>query len=272
MYENMMSAQTSEASEGNVVAGNENADVTKALEGEQVNDTDFSDSNTEDRKDETKQVESQNSVNAQRRREAEQRRAQKMHDEVQKERRAARESAIIEILDGKNPYTGEEMKDSKDVEEYLMMKEIEKNGGDPLQDFSKYHKAKERERETKANEKAQQEDWYQKDREAFVAKYPDINLNDLIADEKFSSYADGKVGIRPLSEIYEGYQALFGGQAQQVRHMAAQMIANKKASPGALSTSESGKKDFFSAEEVKKMSPTDIRKNYDTIRESMKKW
>ena len=44
------------------------------------------------------------------------------------------------------------MKDSADVEEYLTMKEIESKGGDPLADFSKFHKAKEKERIAEQNE------------------------------------------------------------------------------------------------------------------------
>ena len=81
------------------------------------------------------QTKEQNAENARRRREAER----------QQELKKAREETIIETLDGRNPYTGEEMKDSEDVAEYLTMKRIEKEGGDPLSDFSKYAKKQNRE-------------------------------------------------------------------------------------------------------------------------------
>ena len=265
-------AQTSEASEGNVAADNGNADVINNTEATLTDEADFSETGTEEKDEASEQQKAQNSENARRRREAEQRRAQKAQEDAKKERQAAREAAIIETLDGINPYTGEEMKDSRDVEEYLTMKEIEKNGGDPLNDYSKHVKARERERETKANEEAQAPEWYAKDREAFVSKYPDVDVASLINDERFALYAEGKVGVRPLAEIYEGYRGLVGDQNREARNIAAQMIANKKASPGALSRADGGEKDFFSAEEVRKMSPADVSKNYDTIRASMKRW
>ena len=71
---------------------------------------------------------------------------------IKKAEETAREKAIIEVLNGKNPYTNEEIKDHADVEEYLLMKEIEKNGGDPLSDFSKYQKEKDK-KENETNSK-----------------------------------------------------------------------------------------------------------------------
>lgn len=268
----IITAQTSGASEGNDAADNGNADVIKETEGEQGGEADFSGSGTEENREASEQTRAQNSENARRRRQTEQKRAQRAQEEVRKERQSAREAAIIETLDGINPYTGETMKDSRDVEEYLTMKEIDKQGGDPLGDYSRHIKEKERERETKANEEARQAEWYKQDREAFAAKHPDVDVASLINDERFALYAEGKVGMWPLAQIYEGYLGLLGDQSRQARNMAAQMIANKKASPGALSSADGGEKDFFSAEEVKKMSPAEVSKHYDTIRASMKKW
>ena len=146
--ENTMTAQTSAASEGNADAGNGNAGVTEKNGSEQAVHAEFSDSDSEEQSAAEQKANARNRENARRRREGEQRRAQ----ELQRERQEAREAAILEILDGQNPYTGEPMKDSRDIEEYLIMKEIDRQGGDPERDFAKFQKAKEREREKLATE------------------------------------------------------------------------------------------------------------------------
>ena len=112
----------------------EHADINNE---ESVNDASFEDSQSE-AEEKPKQTQEQNSENTRRRREAER----------QKELKQAREQAIIETLGGVNPFTNEPMTDSIDVEEYLAMKEISKNGGDPLNDYSKFTKNKLKEAET----------------------------------------------------------------------------------------------------------------------------
>lgn len=209
-----------------------------------------------------KQTAEQNRENARRRREAE------------KEAliRRTREQSIIEALDGRNPYTGEEMKDSLDVEEYLAMKEISKNGGDPVADYPKYRKNRERDAAKTKEARAKQEEWYKNDREAFVTKHPNVNLDELINDRRFRAFARGKTGEVPMSEIYEEFVELVGEYEENATRMAAQMLANQKASPGALSTTHGAESDYFTPEQVKKMSPTEVKANYEKIRSSMTKW
>ena len=271
-HEQILTAQTSPASEGIAAAENGYADVLGEEKGEGAADARFSDSHTGETealpKERREQSVAQNRENAQRRREAELRRSQ----ELERERQSAREAAILEILDGQNPYTGESMTDSRDVEEYLLMREIDRQGGDPERDFAKFRKAKERERAEQSAREEQTAEWYRQDRESFVAKYPDVDLNGLIEDEGFALFAEGKTGKRPLTEIYEGYRSLMGEQTKQARQMAARMVANRRASPGALASADSGEGGFFSADEVRRMSPSDIHRNYEKIKESMKSW
>lgn len=266
--ENTMTAQTSAASEGNADAGNGNAGVTEKNGSEQAVHAEFSDSDSEEQSAAEQKANARNRENARRRREGEQRRAQ----ELQRERQEAREAAILEILDGQNPYTGEPMKDSRDIEEYLIMKEIDRQGGDPERDFAKFQKAKEREREKLATEEERTAEWYRQDRADFVAKYPDVDLDGLIEEEGFILFAEGKTGKKPLSEIYEGYCSLKSTQTKQVKEMAAHMLANRKASPGALASANGSEAEFFTAEEVRRMSPDEVHRNYEIIQRSMKKW
>lgn len=248
-----------------------NADVGQNNDG--VNDVDFSSADgtvTTDTENGKETPAQDNSANARRRREAERR------AELDKARKEAREQAIIEALGGKNPFSGEDMKDSADVEEYLLMKEIEKNGGDPISDYAKHVKSKERKRiEDEAKAQADK-DWYRQDREAFAKKYPDVNVSDLIKDEGFMSYAQGKVGEMPLANIYDGYlnmvNRLTATAEKNANKKAQQRVANAKASPGSLTGADTADNGYFTREQVQGMSKEEVHVNYDKIRESMKKW
>lgn len=217
------------------------------------------------------QTKEQNSEFARRRREAER----------QRELKELRYKTIRETLGGKNPYTEGEIKDDADVEEYLTMKEISERGGDPVSDFAKFQKEKARESAKAAEEGRQSAEWYRNDRAEFVRKYPDVDINELISDEDFAYFAEGKVGKRPLAEIYERYLGTTGKKAaaandgqieKKAREAAAQMIANKKASVGTLSSSGATDPEFLSKEDVAKMSIAECEKNYDRIQKSMKHW
>lgn len=272
--------ETAETTDGAGAVGVDgNADVDKEntdTDAEAVNDADFSDGDAKDSEDpeakEDKPAEEKpkskdaNAENARRRREAERK------AELEKARQEAREAAIIETLGGKNPYTNEEMKDSADVREYLAMREIEKEGGDPLTDYAKHVKKKEKEAEAAAKKQSEDAEWYKKDYENFSEKYPDVKLDELIGDPLFQKYSDGRVGRMPLSELYEGFCEITAGAEKRAENKAKQTLANKKASPGALSGANPSDSGFFTKEQVRAMSPEEIRKNYDKIRASMSKW
>ena len=183
-----------------------------------------------------------------------------------------RVNTVIETLGGVNPFTSEAMTDAADVEEYLLMKRIEKDGGDPIADYAKYRKREDKEGAKTAKEEADKAEWYASDRAAFTKAHPDVKLSELLSDKGFQRYADGKVGKMPLTEIYAGYREIVGSVEGKARDIAAQAIANKNASPGTVGASASTESDFFTAEQVRKMSKADIHKNYEKIRASMAKW
>ena len=255
-----------ETTDVNTSEADNNADVGNENDG--VNDASFSDNAGETPVEKNKS--GKDSENAHRRREAERK------AELEKARQTAREQAIIETLGGKNPYTGEDMKDSSDVQEFLLMREIEKEGGDPLSDYSKHLKVKEREKSQAKAKKDAEAEWYRNDKEAFASKYPDVDVNSLIENKRFNRYAEGKVGSVPLSEIYEGFiesESELRAEAEKTAYQKAQQqLANAKASPGSLSSTNQGDTVFFTREQVQKMSQAEVSRNYDKIRASMSKW
>ena len=111
-----------------------------------------------------------------------------------------------------------------------------------------------------------------KDLDELRSAYPDVNINALIADESFSDYADGKLGRMPLKNVYEGFLGFVDRNKRDAVNRAAQMVANAKASPGALSSAGKANEPYFSFEQVKAMSRSEVHRNYDKIMKSMQKW
>lgn len=261
MDENKNTAQTSGNANGDTSAvGQAYSDAVTDKQGDDGSTATFTDG--ENKSADKGNDRERNAEYARRRREAER----------QKELKEAREKAIIDALGGINPFTEEEMKDSHDVEEFLTMQEIKKNGGDPVADFAKKQKERGREAAQKQAEAEEKTAWYRNDKADFVAAYPDVNLEELIGNESFQDYADGKVGVKPLKSIYEGFLRFNANAEKGAKASAAQALANSKASPGALSTSGSSEDGYFTREQVKAMSQAEVSRNYEKIKKSMKRW
>lgn len=216
---------------------------------------------TEKAEEKTRQKEI-NAENARRRREAAR----------QAELRAERERTIIDVLGGINPYTNEPMKDSADVEEYLTMKDIEREGLDPVADFARWKKKQDRDKAERLKTQEDEKEWYRTDRENFQKAYPGVNISKLADDGQFASFAAGKVGKIPLAELYRDFLENKKAIISEYKEQVAREKANEKASPGSLSGANAGASGTFTPEEVRKMSRADIRQNLDKIRESMLGW
>ena len=210
-----------------------------------------------------KQGDEQNTKNAKRRREAESAKVQK-----------AKEEAILMALKHKNPYTGDEMKDSEDVREYLAMREIEDGGGDPLKDFGKHQKQKAREERAAREDAEALKQGLADQLKEFREQEPTVDVKNLLADEDFRTYADGKLGTKPLLEVYRSYRGFVDkltGKTKEEKK-AAQATANQRASVGPLSSSAKTETGYYTPEQVKQMSREQVREHYEDIRKSMKKW
>lgn len=221
------------------------------------------------------QTTKENAENARRRREQEQ--AQRIEAASHK----ARVDAIIDALDGKNPYTGEPMKDAHDVTVYETMKRIERNGGDPVKDFAKASAEDARKAEATRTQADEDRKWYADDLAAFRKAYPDVDAQELLSDPDFGEFAEAQVKAKvPLAKIYGGYEKLrakFQKEADQkaeaAKDGAARALANARAGVG----SKAGSADnlggaFFTPEEVNRMTPAEVEKNREAIRKSMRRW
>ena len=199
---------------------------------------------------------------------------QRRERERQAELKKARIEGIKSVLKN-NPYTDKPIEDDSDVEEYLLMKQIEEDGKDPITDYPEYVKKQAREAARGAAQAQETNDKVTKDLEEFTSKHPTVDLNDLLQDENFVSFADGKLGVKSLAEVYASYlpikDAIDAAKRDEQKTMHAKAVS--AAAVGSLTNaSEPADKDFFTFEQVKKMSKKEISENYDKIRKSQARW
>lgn len=241
----------------------------------EVNEEVFEDNTDAESKGQSKE---ENAKFAKERREREQKQKATKDKEAEAQRKRELEevrfNAIKETLGGINPYTKEKIEDRYDMEEYLTMKEMENKGLDPLQDYASYLKQKQRnesiESEKKAKEKSK-EDWIKNDRKEFFDKYPDVDFETLAKDDMFKMFAQGKIGNMSMASIYEGYKEVQATIDKKAKEVAKRLVANKQASPGALSTNSEVPNAFYTLDELKKLSKEEVRRNYDKVIASQKR-
>lgn len=157
------------------------------------------------------------------------RRKEEMDSKVQEAYRKGR----LEAYKGKiNPYTNSEIKDETDIKVYENMYELEKQGKDPISDYANYIADKEREKEKERLEQEKLQENARKDIEDFSAKYPNVDIQQLLDDESFTDYMEGK--NKSLVEVYESFNKLKNQFRTSAIDVAKQTIANANASPGSL--------------------------------------
>lgn len=195
---------------------------------------------------------------------------QRRERERQAELKKARIEGIKSVLKN-NPYTDKPIEDDSDVEEYLLMKKIEEDGKDPIIDYPEYVKKQAREAARGAAKEQEKNDKVTRELEEFATAYPTVNVNDVLQDENFRSFAEEKLDKKSLSEVYASYLEIAEAELKAQKEAHSKAVAS--AAVGSLTNaSEPADKDFFTFEQVKKMSEKEIRDNYDKIRKSQERW
>lgn len=193
-----------------------------------------SDEETTKPQDETKskkQSKAENAMYAQKRREQE--------AIIKKREDDAYRKGQLDLLIGQtNNYTGEKIEDEDDVNEFLQMKEAEKAGFDPATELSKFQKQKARD-ERKQKEQVKFD--IEADIRSFKEEYPDIDINELVKDKDFSSFAEPFAQIMPLKVIYKQYNLMKSRIDESANVKAEEKYKRKFASPGSQNFSSQSK-------------------------------
>lgn len=185
--------------------------------------------------------------------------AKRRQAELQKEiEKKAYEKGLVDAVNGINPYTNEKIDDNHDIQEFLIMREMESKGLDPITDYHKYQKNIARELTSK---ETTDEDFFKKDYEQFVKDYPDIDLTKLQEDEDFVDFAEPFIKKVPLSTIYKTFIQNKAKYEKRIEQETSKRLARKAASPGSLSSANSN--DTISEEDIDRYFEAALRGKLD---------
>ena len=131
------------------------------------------------------------------------------------------------------------MEDEFDIDTFRKMQEIEKRGGDPVEDYAKYDKIFRREEHEKQLESQRKEiemqERIENDKKTFKERYPDVDMQELLNDKQFKAF--GKRAIDhgdSICDVYADYLEFNSGIQQNVHKEAERKVARQIASPGSL--------------------------------------
>ena len=258
----------------------EDTDEDLGEEGEDTDEGDNAEQSSEETEGETQAEETdkaqakkplskeENAANAARRRK----------EELEARLKEEHTKTVIDVLGGKNPFTGKEMTDAHDVEVYERMKRIEKNGGDPVADYASTL-AEERRQAERAEKSAQNTDfnsWAKKDAANFAKANPDVDMQSLFKDATFTKIAEPLLKQRvPMSNIYALFQETKANidsvnrkAKEKVKEALAGEIANKNASAGSLKANGEKQTSLYTREQLANMSEDEIEANWDKVERS----
>ena len=268
--ENLSAVTTDEAVEVTTTTTDEDIVLADGDDGEV--DAKFTDTETEE---EVKKTETEETKG----KEEKPKQSKEQNKAFAEKRRAEKnlkEEAELKVLKeyvGKNPYTNEPIETLRDVKVYKTMKQIDKDGGDPLMDYHKY--AGLEEQKALDNEKAKTEN-VKNDVKEFIKAYPKVDLNELRKDDNFVQFSNKMIGKLPLKDIYEAYESLSGGLKTKAEESAKQEIAKKIAkeqtSVGNLATSGDAGAPKYTMEQIGKMSKAELNKDWDNVEKSYDYW
>lgn len=175
-------------------------------------------------------VENKSAMQAEKRKEREAKEAA-IREKIERE---SYRKGIVDAVGGINPYTNEEIKDEADVDEYLLMRKLDKEGKDPISDYASAVKGEKRAKAEKAKaEKNRTEEIAE-----FAEKYPSVDISTLLQDPRFGKFAGKRVQNESLATVYADYLEFTQGDEAEIERKAAvkakQAEMKKRASPGSL--------------------------------------
>lgn len=238
-------AEVEEVSTDSVVVNSQEEPTAKKEESEAVEES----SEEHKEADDHKQSDEENSKYAKARRKAEQESKAKSEEAYQK----GLEEGRLAAFKGKvNPYTNTIIQDLEDLKVYEDMVELENSDKDPIADYGSFIADRNRRAAQEKLEREAREKKARQDIEEFSSKHPDINLTDLLNDEMFKDYAEGK--NKSLCEMYDSFTKLQNSFRNKGIDTAKQVIANAQASPGSLNNAADNVIDYktMSSEEFQR--------------------
>lgn len=220
-------------------------------------DPDFTDNSNENSNEKQDPNKGKNSFFAQMRREREAK--EKANNQEENKEESAYLKGVIAGTGGKNPYTGQEIKDELDLREFKLMQELANNGKDPVKDYLEALKTKERDsilasKQEKEKEQMQRQKFTNEFND-FVNTYGAEKLDEISKNEEFTQFADMYIGEVPIKKIYERFVNNEKTIQERAEKLAIEKLARMKSSTTKQNDGENDDKPDYS-----KMSNEEFKK------------
>lgn len=110
-----------------------------------------------------------------------------------------------------------------------------------------------------------------RDFDSFQKVNPNISRTELLNDNSFRMFSQGKEN-KPLLEVYSNYTSLVAKISEEAISKERARQNNAVSAVGDLSGNQSSSDVYFTKEQVQRMTPAQIKKYYNRIRESQQSW
>lgn len=115
--------------------------------------------------------------------------------------------------------------------------------------------------------------FFSKDSEnSLKTAYPAVDIEKLKNNKDFCSLLSIIMANPSLSQVYSCFNSIVSSAEEKSREKTIQALANAKSSVGSLASNKQNSDTFFTKDQVLQMSPSQIRQNYEKIRQSQQKW
>ena len=107
---------------------------------------------------------------------------------------------------------------------------------------------------------------------SFKAEFPLVDIEALRKSESFQNFLSVMTVPPNLSAVYKHFNSLIAKIEESANKKLLQRLANNMAGVGSLASSSPVEDAYFTKEQVRGMTPEQIKRNYQKIRESQAKW
>ena len=115
------------------------------------------------------------------------------------------------------------------------------------------------------------EEVIERDFNDFALIYPNVSKKSLLNNKNLKLFAEGKEN-KSISVIYAKFRKIADSIASEAVLQEKSRQANASSGAGALASTQNANSPFFTREQVKNMTPKEIKENYELIRKSQAKW
>ena len=153
------------------------------------------------------------------------------------------------------------------------MLEAKKRGLDPISDFHKMSKILTKEKKEKISkqekEKVEHEANVRAEIEQFQKENPNVDLKELLDNPDFKNLVDPIISKIGLNEAYKLYTKVIENENKVKEDLADKRLARRESSTGPLNGGNHSQDDeFYTLEQLKKMSPAEIDENLEKVEKS----